>query len=678
MKLFIIPLAILSMSAFATAPDCKGLGSIISNLETDLQRSRLSDCQKVFLKDQLKADEKLDPEIEEHYNGARCEPLGKLELDIQKIEGQLATLRALQEFSKDLSKKHQVLKKVPTTKELNKKVALQAQNLNSGLKTAFTLESLLSIKDSSFIEELKERTSTGPLTQRDFDEVYKAKCASKAVGCTTMQELAPYLSDPNVLNEIGIVLKSSSLDKNGIEALKSSLKISTADGKEMSYSDINAKLKGHAINLSQISAETKIETDVISVLKEIPDFAPQGNLSFIEKMNEAKNAVETKAIIDSFKYTSEEIALRNRMTQKSKMGAIINSINRGKTIPEDVKTACGSLLKPEVAPNTCLEKLENFVGTLDQAYESDKIALSSIRSLQDSNEQIEKFQSMCLNEQQLINNAQTTTEGTVLRDCNQSFISEEAILAKKLNALNLVRSKLLSENKPIQDYRNFAIAKLDSNTCSKDSTMVSIIGNCSTTVSAGLTPVMEILTADVLNVAVMYRGRIDDSVDISEYCENENLKKTNDQLKLCEYLTAEDKLPNNPGSSNDSVSAPTDVDSRAGHDAKMNALQGAISNIAGALGQQNRTYYNPYNYNNMYRSNYNPMTISDSLTYGSVMYGGYGGYYPMANNSPFMYNSQLFGYMGATAGTGSLYSYSTSGTSSSSYGISSFLPTFSF
>ena len=678
--LLILSVSLIPLIAQAQAPDCKGLGVIVSNLETDLQRSKLSDCQKVFLKDQLKAEEKLDPEIEEHFNGGRCEPLGKLEIDIQRLEGQLATLRALQEFSKDLSKKHQVLKNHPTTKEMNKAIVLQGQNLQAGLKTAYAMENLLTLKKPDFLIELQSRTSSGALTVRDFNEAYNALCATKKDECQEVDHIKNFLTDPAIIKEIGIVLKNSTLDSKGIDGLKNALKIAKKDGTPTSYGEIIQALHDKKVDLSKISSESPLEKSLILALKDIPDFETKGNLSFTESISKAKNALDTKATIDSYKYMAENVTLRNRMTQKSKMAAIINSISRGKTIPDEVKSACNTLLDPKTSPQDCLGKLEHFVGGLDQAYESDKLALSSIRALNESNDQIEKFQSLCLDEQQLINNAQTTQADSLLKDCKQSFISEEAILSKKLDALNLVRGKLLSENKHIQDFRNFAIQKLESNSCNKEgSSTVSTIGDCGTDIATGLTPSLNILTSDVLNVAILYKDFDDKTEAVAEYCESDKTKKTNDLSRLCEYIS-DDSLPNTPTlvSNNDDVSAPTEIDSRAGHDAKMNALQGAINNIAGALGQQNRTYYTPYNYYNPYLSNTPPMTISDSLTFNSVYYGGYSGYYPMANSSPFIYNSQLFGHMNSGTGTGSLYSYSASGASSSGYGISNFLPTFSF
>lgn len=686
MKLLILPTILLSLSAFAGAPDCQSLAQMISGMEADLQRKSFKDCKKVEIKDFLKEGATADAETIKSFEENRCESLGKMETEITKLEGQLATIRALQEFSKDLGKKHAVLKNVTTSIALDKEISTQGKHLQTGLKTAYVMESLLALKKPDFLLALKERTDTGNLTQRDFQAVYDKSCPA-ADYCKSIDSIKEYLLDENVLVQIGIAVKKSTLDSKSIDAMRAALAIkpveqdkskkqSQTPPEQMTYASILASLNENKINLAKIDDKSPMDRNLIKAIKAIKSFEPMGDLDYLAVLKKSKDALETKSTIDSFKYMTKDVSVRNEMTMKSKLSAIIYKLDSGKQLSDESKTACATLLDPKVTSEECLKSLKKTTATLDNVYESEKIGLESIQALSDSNAELKKFENSCLDSQLLINNAQLSSGPDPLKDCKSPFLSSENELSKKLTALNLLRGKLLQENKKIQDFRNFAIEKLEDQSCKQPKNDL-LIGDCGGVSLDNITPALKVLSGDMLKVAVVYKE--DSEVDIESYCEGEE-KNTESQEKICEFLEDEG-LPNRAVANNDNASAPTEIDnSRINHDIKMNALQGAINNIAGALGRQNQTYYSPYNYNNPYASSAPPMTISDSLTYNSIYYGGYGGYYPMANSSPFMYNSQLLRYSTPSTGSGSLYSYSTTGgvSAGSSYGLSNFLPTFSF
>ncbi|GEM_PF-5094903 len=673
MRRLIIPLTLLSLAAQAGAPDCTALSNIISDMETDLQRSSLPNCKKVNIKDAVKEGEIVDPNITIEFENARCFALGTLESEISKMEGQLATIRGLQEFSKDLSKKNDLLKNVVTSEALKKNIVVQAKNFQKGLKTAFVMEKLLAFKTNDFLMQLKERTATGDLTKRDLTEVLSKSCPGKDY-CEALNDVVGYLSDEAVLKDIGTVLKDSPLDPKSIEAMKTAITIVENDGKQTptSYEKIMDTLDENKVDLSKVTATNDLDKNLIKALKSVPSFTPNGNLSFLKELSDSKNALETKSIIDTFKYLNKDVSTRNELTIKSKLSAVINSYSNGKQMPAEAVTKCEKLFDPAVSSDECLKALESF--DPGNSYENEKETLLSLRSLSDSNKKLNERAAQCMNEQILINNTQLSSGPNTLKDCDITFIEKEADLAKKLSAYNLVRSKLLSEKKRNQDFRNYAIERLNKNTCKVDNA-ISEISNCGGINLTNINPALNVLTGDILKVAVIYQA--EPEVDISGYCDSED-KKTDSESRICEFEEEDAKEPVFIANA-DNTTAPTDIeDDRAGHDAKMNALSGAMNNIFGALGNANRTQaYNPYNYNNPY-STYSPMTISDSLTYSSVYYGGYSGYYPMANSSPFVYNSQLLGYTNKGTGTGSNYSYSAAGGSTSSYGVSSFIPTFGF
>lgn len=672
MKLFFLPLTLLTLNAYAGAPDCTALGNIVSDMEADLQKQSFKNCQSVRIEDFIK-EGPIDDQIKTHFLDYRCKPMGSLESEITRLETQLATLRGLQEFSKDLAKKNDLLKAVPTAEKLKEETVKQGRKFQSGLKTAYTLEKILSLKSNELLLKIKERAAGGDLSGRDFDVIYADVCP-KADYCKELDEYKDFLKDDAVIKELGSVFKGSPLDAQAIDGMKAALSITDQEGKALSYGAIIDVLEASKVDLNKINTASGLDRNLIKALKQVPSFKAGGNLSFLAELSKAKDSLSTKATIDSFKYLSEDVQIRNAATLKSKLSAVLFNIDKVSKLDQPTKDACQKLFDPATKPEICLTALETLSPSLGSAYEDDQDTISALRSLADSNKKISDFNNICLDEQLLINNTQQSSGPNSLKDCSQSFISEEGILSKKLTALNLLRSKLLSENTKLQDFRNFAIQKLDENTC-KQTRISSVISDCGGISMENITPSIDLLTGDILKVAVAFTPK--DEADISSYCEDEKIKKSNSESRLCEFLD-ENTLPNTAvGSPTDTATAPIDIeDSRADRDARKNAIAAAVNNIAGAMGRQYQTPYNPYNYYNPYGSNIPPMTISDSLTYNSVFYGGYSGYYPMNNASPFVYNSQVLKYTGLNTGTSGLFSYSAAG--GSSYGPTSFMPSFKF
>ena len=680
MKRIIIPLTFLSLTAFAGAPDCGSLGNIISDMESDLQKQSLKQCQNVQYKDAItpttdgKPSSLLgDPTIAQHFIDSRCFSLGTVEAEIARMEGQLAIYRGLQEFSKDLSKKNDSLKTVVNSDVYAKQVVKDAKLLERGLKTAAVLEALVNL-DVDFLKQLKERTSGGNLVQRDWDEVVSKTCpnAEKINLCTSLTQMAEYLGE-DVYKEIGGVLKTSSLDSSSVKGLKTALSIKDSEGEDTSFDELIQELKIAGADFSKVNPKANLDQKLIKALKKIPSFSTNGDMDFIKSIKTAKQGLETKSVIDSFKYLSEDVSNRNNLTVKTKLSALIYSVDKAGKLGDDSKEACKALLDPVVPASTCLEAMKKSVGDLPAEFWQEKDSISRIETLQNSNKEITDFTNMCLNEDVLISNVGTD----ILKDCKQNFISEENILSKKLTAYNLMRQKLLSENKKSLDFRNYAIQKLDTQKCAQAKNSLSTLSDCGGISMESINPVINVLSGDIMKVAVMYNN--DPDVDIDAYCD-EDTKKNELEAKICLFTTEEKGQDNGTSLSLRSlaeIDAPIDVaEKRAEKDMKMNALSNALNGIASTLGQQNRNYNNPYNYLSPYSSATPPMTISDALTYNATMYGGYGGYYPLNNASPYVFNSQVLKYTGATTGN-NLFSYSAAGPTTS-YGPSSFLPSFKF
>lgn len=685
MKLILAPLLLISFTAFAASTDCQGLGDMISKMERELQEMTLgADCKKVLLTDVVKTGTN-QTLVQSTFDDAKCNSLSSLESEIALLEGQIAVQRGLLQFSKDLSDKHEILKDISTQEQLNDKIKDLGKDFKSGLKTAHALESLLFTTGAmEFINALKARAGAG-LTPTDWAEEKEKFCPT---GATTIRAYCPNLAtmafDRDTLAEIGNVLNKAStkdLEVKDITALQAALKINQkykdADNKEVEYSydDIVKNLATSGIKINEIGQTADFSKDFIKGLKKVPSFKAAGDLDLVKKLNSARTAMETKGIIDSFKFITDDVINRNNITVKSKLLSTMASLNASTTISADHQAACKDLLTPDKDPKLCLEALSDHSDSLGSAYSLQKEMIRNIQTLLDNTTSTKETIAKCL---KIENIKRSKANMLTNADCNFAGTEIEATLAQKKAGLDLVRQKILMNNKRLQDFRNFTIDRMQANKCEKANREGSLITDCGgVDLTKDLTPAVTVLSGDILKVAVMFVRKGDDedfAPDMDDYCDR---PITDIEKRVCTLL--KEKKATDPAVITHVKAAPTSTgNNQAAKDAQMAALTSAVQNISGAMGRQYRSQspqYNYYSNNNTGYSTMPRMSISDSLTYGAVYYGGYGGYYPMNNSSPYLFNSSLLNYMGAPA-TNSNFSYSAVG--SSSYGAGTFMPTYRF
>lgn len=649
-------LILLQTHSFAAvnAPGCQELSSIVSSMEKNLQTKSAKSCQELDIAQLF--PKAISSELTAVFDENKCQPLYQIETKIAELENQEALLLGFEKLKNHMQETQEIL----STERKAELVQASAKSFTQALNTAQTIELMLNTKmpgeEASFIQMLavEEDDQWSNVSKlKSLASRFCEKMGQKKQNYPVCSEA--FMPNEQTHKELKELLSSRRLTHDQAREWRESLMIQTQDGKAYSFTTMAASLEDDYAKM--ISGE-KLNNEQFARLRALERFRSNPKFSFLNKLPEARK--DQNIITDRMKYHAINLSKRQETEVNAKM-SLVASLNKNLMGPDE-QNACANTKILSDLDQLCLSALRSAHNRLKQTQTNDQVsqlgeAIASFEKSDSYSKKLKDLASVCES------NPSTCAEGLPL---NLANVSDE------LSALRIIKESISKEQMQNMDFRNFAISRWTHNCSEQIDAQKSIIEECNDTLSQ-IAPEMFKLTNSILDISVTIDPKKAPAADkIKTLCEDESVKKLQDQKRLCAFFedSVSDELPPPDKSTNEAkkkaesymapVEAP-DGGNSSTRDAWLRGLATIANTAVGAyLNNPNQGYFNmntnPYMYNYAPYSLTAGMGTADAILFNARYYGAYGLYMPTQGLQPY-----------TAFGAGSISSYHALPKSSGSY-----------
>lgn len=470
----------------ASSLDCPELGKIIETLENETQRKKISDCSKLTP----------TPTGDTNYfNEWRCRDLGTIEIELEKLKLELMVSDGFEKLKNEIQHSQEKVK-------ANSKAA--ARSFISNLDIAHSFEALIhsSEKDNkSFIEGLKEKV-TDTTNLADLKKIIEEKCNTSSNEKACNNQL---VFNDDFLTELKVVLNSTT----DFKKLKDEISIKKKDGTPYSFEDMKKAL-------SDIKANKLTRAD-LEKIKNIDEFVSNNQFDFVKELSELKN--NPNILFNQWSFSMEDTVKRMEYEVSHKLSVSLLKYKDELKLNDKDISPCLQGKSSIVNAKKCYEILKKESSNSDN--EDLKKLLGSIEASIKYSDEVKKAKNDC---------ATAFKKDPSNVECFKIpyNIKENQ---DKINQLNELKNKIISEHSESLTYRNFALSQWKENNCGVD---LSTVEGCED--SSKISKEVFITSSNALNITALFTSDPKITEEAKKVCGSDQHKRTNFEEKLCSSL----------------------------------------------------------------------------------------------------------------------------------------------
>ena len=389
-----------------------------------------------------------------------------------------------------------------------------AQDFASGVEKAAVLETLINnpkVDGKPFLALIKnidvaQRTDGG-----DFFTALSKLCEGKKEnpGCQLDREMVV-----NAFPEISSLLSRGIVSEETNDSWKKSFGIKKADGSDYSFAQMTEDMSSL---IPKIRNQEMLSRSELLTLKNLPDFKNDTqDFPFLAEIKKFKDAKKPQYAQE--KFTALATDLKGRL--ESEMKNMV-ALTQSKLVNENkASSACGALLadagdKFETLADPCIDDLKTIADV--SGNEQYKLMARSLGVAQNFyNKTITSYLNEC-NKPDLF---QIAVKSEKLPACLEKLDAERSEVATKLQALVKLRKDLVESNDAKMKLRDYALEQMVAAKCSAMGTKVSSVGECSDEALGSMTPSVQSLIFDGMDIAIKYANMTSGS-ELSKVCDEE-------------------------------------------------------------------------------------------------------------------------------------------------------------
>jgi hypothetical protein len=630
MNIALLILLLIPLSFAGSPPACDELGTILEDMEKDLQKKFTSNCGTLKAADLVADVPVADPTFLE----------GKLCSDLTTIETQLENLKLQEAVLTGINKLKVTIDESKEATESNKGEAQREAGMTfvDSLNTAQSLEVLLqSVTEDGdpLIQKLKELPENKRLNQRDLSDRVAEFCKNMKKDEQNACNPNLFKPGPEAATELLDLIKNADPTTEQISKWQGMLAIKrinppqedTEEDTEYSFTQMQAELTDAFGRIDQKEVMSKAH---IQAIQKLDDFENAPGLSFVEDIASLKDKKKAKIASDKFFLLMGDARLRQQYEVQSKLSVMWQEVkNQIPDLSESQKQQCDTAKTLYDDAKACLASLENARSKLTGDTKANLYRfLPALRVSVDYADNLMNQEAVCEKE---IQSQQAVTEA-----CYADFNKDLADVQDQILQLNILKDRIGSENMDLMKFRNFALMKWGSQKCDALSTPMDF---CEEPTQLSKEAFMTF--SDVMKIAVVFAPKPEAEEEAEELCDDEDNQLTKKQRRLCEFFN--DTTSNIIVTENkEDISAPTEApDGGHAKRALRSAwIQGGANVLNQALGfmmpmnnPQFQNYY-PFNYA-PHNDGARPMGIADGIMFNARYNGAYGFYMPTLGYEPF-------------------------------------------
>lgn len=661
MTTLLLFLAMISISFAGSPPDCKELGTIITNYELDLQRATIDNCSTIQ-PEQLKIS--TDKTDVSQIKGKMCSDLSTIEAEIENLKLQESVLTGIEKLKtviKDSKEK--------TSSKDPKSQQVAGRKFATSLDIAQTVELLVHTTDAEgipLLQRLREIPENKRINATDLSKRVTELCKDADRKGNSACNVSLFKPTADAFEEINSLINQYK-DEKQLDSWKKRLSIQkkkkNKDEETIHYSFTQMKqdLGSSFVNIDKNDALSK---DQIKAIQNLSEFETASGFSFVEDISKLKTTSQQKVAFDTFSLHMGDAILRQRMDVQSRLSILWQNL------PSDTRAslgadagACQGVHKDYSTAAKCLSLLEKEDLKADQNVKANLRRLLPVLS---NSVQFEKSLSQA---QEKCAQEYKATQ-TVSESCLNLVNKDAESIRSQITALNLIKERIGSEKSENMIMRNFALEKWRTQKCD---VAVSTMDFC----EANDLVSKEVISTsgDIMDIAVLFAPQSEAETHATQICDDSSRELKKVEERLCAFFddtTSDLTPPAIVSSGEDFTEAP---DGGYAKDMRRDTwIQGGTMVLQEALNyalgsQFNNYQFNPYSYNySPYNFGTGTMGIADTILFNSRYYGAYGFYMPTPGYTPY----QAFGPSFVSPSSSNFTPYTPMGSSSSSSSASFF------
>lgn len=627
MNLFIFLLLIpLSFAAGVTAPDCRGLATLIQGYEKDLGRSFIQNpqCNSLKTEDIVKTEVPLsEPKFLE---GKLCHSLTAVDAELETLKLQEAVLTGIQKL------KTTVAESKALVDSKNPKEAREAgRTFLSSLNAAQSLELVLNTNSPGkdrlpLIQRLKEVPEDKRADLKTFKEKITELCKENDIRNTDACNADLFKPSQETVVELNALLKNSKPDEDQVKKWKSMIAIKKKNAKpeDASYS-FNEMRKEMESAFATLDKDNPLSKGHLSSIQKLSDFENAPGIPFVDDIHKIKDLKKNKIAQDRFSWLIQDAQKRQQYEIQSKMSLAWLEVMSTSPLNDKEKNDCalakGDYNKATLCHEHLKEAKEKMNGT-DRAYLEN--FLPTVETSINYEDSLARSSILCL--------AELKKTGSISEECYGKVHTELGSVQEKILQLNFLKENIAAENPDLVKLRDFALLKWGTQQCDQADASVDFCeDNLTLTKQAFLT------VSDAMNISVLFAPKPEAEVKMKEICAREGEKKKSIE-GLCAFFN-----PSKPDDTivrarelqkqKDDERAPVVLEDTGRRDQETNDrwLGGGLGLfnqvMQGAMANRYFNNFNPYQYSySPYQFNTTGLSTSDTLLFNARYYGGYSTY----------------------------------------------------
>jgi hypothetical protein len=517
MRYLILFLAIPFLSAQAGAPDCERIKKIASDLEKKIQSAHFTTevCTKMDAKSLGLTDSSIGFSGDWDY---RCKDYSAIDAQLKSIENEIALLKGIESLKTEII---DGLKTIDKNKNQDQAKADSASFMKN-LEVARSLEKFLATSNASG-ENILGKVATDPDWKTETDLNGFAKILMKYCGGFPQKESVcekGYALNEDTFKEIKDFIKvgkntERKFNKNQIKDLTNALAINSGEEK-YSFEQLAQGLKG-------VQANGLLAAEDIQMIKALPELSNDKSFDFLKNMKQSikgikasEALVKAKSIPSHFSSLLNDLKKRQEWEMKSKLSLVLNQ--HESSLTEDVAEECTNARELKGSIEKCLTPLLDNKALKSYERRSVGDLISEFHYGQEHIAKLDQLLKECIPDEGLAYPAK----------CEGYITKQMAELVAKSQVLNALKAKHIQADPNLISLRNFALEKLNSESC-KMTSVESNISSCDGVGNISLQVI--VLSAEAKDIVFMYdKPTVPSSIE--EICDNKEIK-TNFKDELC-------------------------------------------------------------------------------------------------------------------------------------------------
>jgi len=677
MKLILIPLLlawslpILSEDPPVDKVKCYNLAKVFQEYNNKVQQARIktTDASEAILADGscaeglmaekiLKTESEPKPTVQE-LTPKTCQSLAEIDLEISQVANKLNVIAGFKKLKSNILENLKKVKK-ETVKDSAK---IFANDFVTGLRVAKNIELLMAEgRESAFLSALAvitdfKTSSINPDLKTKIKTTLEDRCKAPEIKSKQypLCNPIPEFDDETIKSLQKIVEKD--LHKKDLATWQTALSIKKAGSNEVYsftklFNDLDNKVDDQGATLpnqlNQISDKLDLSPAQITAIKSLPDFTSNQIFDF----QNVKLEADRLSLYQDHRDFLKASVTRHELELKEKFVFFRAQLDQSAQDKFQKNDACKKPLKENnfESMRTCLGAFKP-----ESNLTTDINLQKNLKALQTSADYISNLKGTISNcfDSKFSDTKTFIQDGDnnkVIPQCARGFIQEnyqqeEQDLNKSLKSLEIVRKKILDQNKNDIIVRDFIQKKLKKE-CNKLINTTQSKLDCE--LPAGGPAVSKI--ANFIEFSWQLKGSTE-TIDVfsdeksflanpKDPCRDKSITFPSDDMKalICEVKSKSAR--EGPDPSDLTLQPPDGGHNSPARDAAIRGFGGALGAIASSLFQPTPNYNfstipSPYGFTSPYGYGYPMLSPSEQMLFEARYFGGYGNYWSTPGLAPY-------------------------------------------